>query len=909
VDNTRWKKVEELFIQCADMDPEAVNAYLDNACSGDAALRNDVEKLLHGDVQQSEIENAIGKAAENIVSRQIDQWIGEQVGPYTVTSSIAEGGMGVVYRAKRSDEHFEQQVAIKFLTTAIATDELRARFRAERQILANLNHPNIAKLLDGGETDQGVPYLVMEYIDGMPLDVYSAVNRLSIDARIALFVQICSAIQYAHGNLIVHRDIKPSNILVTTDGVPMLLDFGIAKILDSQDSPQGSELTMVGSRLLTPRHASPEQIRGEPVTTASDIYSLGLLLYELLCGCFPYRIDKTSRRREIEDTIIAEDPLPPSAVIRSASGIDSICLERGLAAAKLQKTLRGDLDTIVLKALRKEPEHRYSSARELVDDLERAANNQPILARPPTLPYLLSRYWKRHRTAAIGLSATVAAILIGVTMATVGFFQAREAERVATAEAQNAAAITGFLVDLFRAADPNENAGSELSVSEVLQLGVERIETEMDDTPIVKSEVLETLSSVYKARSDYGRSAELLEKSLQLHEAHALDDPFGRARLNNDLGDLYRILDRLDEATLHLERSFKMYESLGDGASMGHADVVNNLALLYVGANRKEDAERMFFEALRLRRNLFDAPHPDIALSLHNLAWFYSKSVNLDEAERYSKLALDMRIELFGEVHPRVARTMSNLANTYFDQARWEDAQKLSAHSLAITEQVFESGHPDIVYGMYFLARARHLNGDLQGASELFARVVAAERQIFGPLHREVGVSLKMYASTLLDLGRLQQAETALRESLTILLPLGGRSTAAVDDAEALLAQTLIREGNLDEASEMLGEIPDDETPQRRLVRAQLLLAKGDAAAAEQVTGALLQEFADTPGHHLPLLPQILEVQGKAQIARNDKTAAMDTLTRALAIYAKSWDEGYWRADLVRADLAIAEAL
>lgn len=917
MDSKLWKKAEELFVQCADLSPAEARTFLNVACADNSEIREAVEGLLRGDARNIDIKQAVGRAAENLAKTHKDQWIGAQIGAYTVTSRIAEGGMGVVYLASRSDQQFEQHVALKLLTGTVAPNELHVRFLAERQILASLNHINIAKLLDGGETESGVPYLIMEYIDGVPLDEYCAVNRLTIDERIALFIQICSAVQYAHGNLIVHRDIKPSNILVAADGVPKLLDFGIAKMLDVQGLPAGAALTIDGSRLLTPRHASPEQIRGDQITTASDVYSLGLLLYELLCGRFPYDIDDTTRASEIENTIVAEDPFAPSIRIRTAAEIDTICQERRTVAVKLRQKLSGDLDTIVLTALRKEPESRYSSARELADDLGRASEHRPIVARPPTLPYLISRYWQRHRTAAAGLIATVFVTIVGVAVSTVGFFQAREAERAAVAEAQYAAATSDFLVGLFRAADPNETAGNELSVSEVLRLGVDRIETEMDDTPIVKSDIMETLSSVYKARSDFEESARLLESALRLHEAHVLDDPAGRAKLNNDLGDLYRILERYEEATHYLERSYAMYDAIGGDISMGRADVVNNLALLYGEIDRVDAVRGLLFETLRLRKSLFDSPHPDIALSLHNLAWHFNRVGDLADAERYAQQALDMRIEIFGEVHPRVAATMRELAHIYFKQARWKDAERTAARSLAIAEQVFEAGHRAITYQMYFVAKVQHTRGDLRGASELFARVTALDRLTYGSEHPSTGINLKAHASSLLDLGHYQEAEAAIRESHVIFQKHTDGRPTRLEDAETLLANTLFRTGRLDEASELLGigtavsgggPDPEDQSQERRLLRARLLLAYGDAAQAEQLTSSLLQELANTSGHHLPLMPQVLHVQGKSQIATGRVAAAVDVLNRALALYEEWWDEDYWRANLVLADLGLALA-
>jgi serine/threonine-protein kinase len=906
LDRELWKKAEKLFIQCADLSRTEATTFLDTACP-DTAVREAVESLLLGDTRDDGLKGVVGRAASSLADSQTDRWIGTQVGAYTATSRIAEGGMGVVYRASRSDQQFDQQVAIKLLTGAVATSELRMRFISERQILANLNHNNIAKLLDGGETDNGVPYLVMEFIDGMPLDEYCAANRLTIDARLTLFLQICSAVQYAHGHLIVHRDIKPSNILVGSDGVPKLLDFGIAKILDVQNLPAGAALTMDGSRLLTPRHASPEQILGKQVTVASDVYSLGLLLYELLCGHYPYDLDNTTRASEVEKTIVDTDPLPPSTQVKIAADIDSICEERRTVLGTLQHQLRGDLDTIVLTALRKDPEKRYGSVREFGDDLLRAMEHRPILARRPTLPYVASRYWRRHRVAAIGILATACATIVGVTLSTVGFLKAREAERVAVAESRNAEATAEFLVGLFRASDPEETAGNELSVGDVLRLGVQRIEADMDDTPAVKAGILETLSSVYKARTDYADSALLLERALQLHQVHAPDDQVGSARINNDLGDLYRLQGRYEEATRHLELAYAINRTAGNDTGEAQADVVNNLALVYGVTGRADEVSELLLEAYRIRTRLYSAPHPRIALSLHNLAWHFNLVGNLAEAERYALQALDMRIALFGDVHPRVVSTLGELSDIYFDQARWKESEAAAAQALEIAEQIYEPGHRTIAYELNFVARARYLLGDLHGASERYKKAIEFGKLTLGPEHPTVGLRLSSYARCLLDLGQYQQTEAALLEAQAIFAKHDDGPPTRLEETETLLAAVLLRGGRLDDASQMLGsESFGGDSPERRLLRARLMLAQGDAVQAEQVTVMMLQDLENAEGHHLPILPEVLHVQGISRLASGQVEAAIESLEKSLAVYSENWADDYWRANLVRADLGAA---
>lgn len=786
MDAELWQRAEALFLDCADLPPAERAAFVERHCADEPELRTLVIDLLRGDAGTDTIGDAIGRAAGTLSAGQPDRWRGVSAGNYTLEERIAEGGMGVIYRARRSDAQYEQEVAVKLLPTALTTDDLRARFLAERQILASLSHPGIARLIDGGETDDGVPYLIMELIDGIPIDRYCDRHQLGVDNRLALFLQVCKAVDYAHRNLVIHRDIKPSNILVSADGQPVLLDFGIARLIDDS-RPGGGDATLYGARLLTPRHASPEQILGQNVTTASDVYSLGLLLYELLCGDYPYHIGATTRPRDIEDRIIGSETPAPSTRLTGSTGA-AAAAARQTTVERLRRLLRGDLDTILLKALRKEPESRYGSARELADDIARYRERRPIVARPPTFTYLLSRYWARHRPAAVGIVATIVALLAGGTAATVGFLEAREAEREAVAEARNSAAISDFLVSLFQEANPNNHAGDERSVHELLQLGLERVDSELADTPVVQASVLETLSSVYKARADYPLAIDLLQRAVAVHEDGAPDDHGVRARMLNDVGDLLRIQSRHAEAVEWIERAIALHERIGTLVSDDHADAVNNLSLVYQEMGRQEDARREMERALALRRQLFEAPHPKIALSLHNLAWHHEAGGRFDEAARYAQSGIDMRVAVFGEVHPRVASTVGLLSRIERGRGDLDAAETAARRAVAIAEQIFESGHPDLSFPMYQLAMVLFEQGRSRAAADLLERVVAWERISLGPDSHDLGMSIKAYSGTLIDLGQAAEAEVLLEEALAIFERLPAGSADALADTRDMLA-------------------------------------------------------------------------------------------------------------------------
>src|SRR5262245_30161357 len=450
---------------------------------------------------------------------------GERVGPYRIVRSLGRGGMGEVFLAERADQQFEQHVAIKLVRRGLLSRHVQGRLRLERQILATLDHPNIARLFDGGTTSDGTPYIVMEYVDGMPIDVYSDQRALDVAGRLKLFMTVCSAVHRAHQNLVVHRDLKPSNILVTPDGAPKLLDFGIAKLLDDRQMMHTMAVTHEDYRVLTPDHASPEQIRGEPITTASDIYVLGVLLYELLCGYRPFAL-KGNRLAELEQAICEQTPLSPSAAIANAivsdrDGVQRIARDRAATPAKLRRQLRGDLDNIVLMAMRKEPDRRYSSVEQFAADVDRYLRGLPILARADAWSYRATKFVRRHAVV-VGLSTAMLALLIGFTITTVIQSQTvrrerdvAQAERTrAQAEQQRAEAVRDFLVDSFTRADPARARGKDFTASEILQSGAERATKELHGQPQLQADLLETIGTVYLSRGETAAAEPLIEQAL-----------------------------------------------------------------------------------------------------------------------------------------------------------------------------------------------------------------------------------------------------------------------------------------------------------------------------------------------------------------------------------------------------------
>lgn len=433
----RWDRLQRLFYAASGMEPSGRKAYLEAECSADPSLRLQVESLI-----LSSTETAVTGVMESLqflAASAISVNIGERLGNYEVIRELGRGGMGSVFLAVRADDQFRKQVAIKLMNVAIAGPEMLARFRAERQILADLDHPNIARMLDGGATPSGMPYVVMEYIDGLPIDIYCQVHGLEIPERLALFRQLCDAVMYAHRNLIVHRDLKPANVMVGADGVAKLLDFGIAKLVRDDGAPRTIALTQVSERLMTPEYASPEQVRGEPISTSTDIYSLGVIFYEILTGHRPYKL-QTRRPHEVARAILETEPAKPSTVIGRVEEVTRddgtkitltpvwVSSARDGSPEKLRRRLRGDLDNIVLMAMRKDPARRYPSMGHLLTDLQRHLEGQPVSARQDTVGYRAAKFFERHRAAVITASLAILA-LIASTIGTAWQAQVARSER------------------------------------------------------------------------------------------------------------------------------------------------------------------------------------------------------------------------------------------------------------------------------------------------------------------------------------------------------------------------------------------------------------------------------------------------------------------------------------------------
>ncbi len=801
----RWRRIEALFHEALERAEGERSAFLEGACDGDAGLRLEVESLLAAESAEDRIERAVAGgivlAAEEDAEASTEA-IPQRIGPYRLLEEIGRGGLGTVYLAER-DEPFRMQAALKLVRRGLDTEEIMARLRQERQILARLDHPNIARLLDGGSTEDGRPYFVMERVQGEPIDLWCARRGTALLERIDLFVTACGAVQYAHQSLVVHRDLKPSNLLVTEDGVPKLLDFGIAKLLDPEDLALAALATRAEMRLLTPAYASPEQIQGLPLTTATDVYSLGVLLYQLLTGCHPYPLTGRTAAA-LEREILASEPLPPSEAV----GRD------GAEARRLRRRLQGDLDTIVLTALRKEPRERYASVEQLADDLRRHLAGLPVRARRSTLAYRAGRFARRHRTA-ISAAALAAAGLIAGTAAALwqasqaGQARARAEGLLAESEVQRTKAerISAFLVDLFEISEPERARGATMTAREILDRGAEGIRNDLAREPEAQAVLLLTVGQVYQKLGLYAEAEPPLRQALDLRKRVLGGGHADTAASHSGLGLL--LIDRgaYEEAEGHLRQALAIRRRGGAGAEMGKC--LNDLGLVLYYQGRIEEAGAFLRFALAVRQRSLGPSHPDVGETLNNQAAIRLQLRDWKAGEEALRQALAIHRVAYGNDHPEVAITLSNLGVALERQGSLEEAETVLREALAIRQKLLGRAHPEVAETLSNLSQVQRRRGDLAAARASLKEAVALDREALGRDHPTVAVLLGNLGEVELAAGDFDRAEAAFREMLRIRglgVPAGGQGTAGTAFPLGKLGLVALSRGDPRSAEPLLRE-------------------------------------------------------------------------------------------------------
>ena len=851
-------EIARIVARAGGLGPRERFAYIRAACANDSDA---FDRVLFA----HSITRASGQReqAENEESYWEVDRTGQELGSWRLRRRLGGGGMSDVYLAERIGD-YSHQVAVKLVRPGLVSRADHNRLRAERQILARLNHRNIARLLDGGTTADGIPYLVMEYVDGERIDVYCDRHRLTLKERLSLFRGVCAAVHAAHQNLVIHRDLKPSNILVTRDRTLKLLDFGIAKLIEVRESAHTVALTQADVRLFTPGHASPEQVRGELITTATDVYLLGVLLYELFTGRKPLEM-RDVRLAEMERIICNQSPPLPSVVLRVRGApaiegprIESAADARGTSASRLCRELAGDLDNIVMKALRKEPERRYTSADEMAADLRRYEAGQPVIARRDTWRYRSSKFVRRHSMAVVASSAVV---LLLVALAGVMTFQAHRVSQeraIAERERMRSDETAKFLAGLFEVADPNEAQGKEITAREILGRGALRIQQELKDAPETQANLMETIGRVYLSLGLAAEARPQLEKALIMREKLFPADHASKASNLSALGQLELAAGRLDTAATHCRDALAMNERLHGHRNLAVAASLEELGQLLKVQGDFKGAEKQLQESLQLFRELEGSKSTRVSSVMNELAQLMERRGDMAGAEDFYRRALAIDRAALGNDHPQVAHNLHNLAVVLQTRGQLEDARPLFEESTALLRKVMGEKHPDTLdalgnYGRYLLAV-----GDLPAAEEVFRQALRLNTEVRGAGHPYVGYDHANLANLLQMKGEYAAAETQYREALKIYAGTLPPDHQYVASAQSGLARTLLEVGRLDEAStaatraltiwraSLSADHPQIANAQA--IAAQILALRGNDAEAEGVLAASYEKLSAAYG-------------------------------------------------------------
>jgi serine/threonine-protein kinase len=883
MDSQRWQVLQEIFETAIELPPQQRDAYLKNACEGDRILYDEIIAMMEADsTRNSLLDRPIQENFSSLT--EIDR-TDKRIGPYQIIKEIGSGGMGAVYLAKRVDGQFEQQVALKLIKPGMHSGDIINRFGHERQILAQLQHPNIASLLDGGMSDDGMPYFSMEYVSGMPIDTYCDHHNLSIEQRIKLFITVCQTVQYAHNNLIIHRDLKPGNIFITDNGTVKLLDFGIAKVFSEEQDVSG--LTRTGTYAMTPEYSAPEQIRHHRVTTATDVYTLGLILYELLTGNRPYNF-KSSSLLDIERIITDTKPDRPSSLIKKIQNnsysekddsLKTIGRYRQLSPDRLRKKLIGDLDNICMLALNKEPERRYGSANQFGSDLERYLKGLPVRARKESVSYRMQKFVRRHRWGVLTSTFVTLALIAVVTYYTTQLSDQRDR---AVAEAEKAKAVSSFLENLFKVADPSQSKGSTITAREILDRGAQRIEGELGEQPEIQATMFDVIGTVYYGLGLFEEALPLFDKSLLLRDSLFEGDHPDIASSMNSLGYLYcemgdyiRADSLLNIALLinqkHLPPNDPNFAKVYGGLAWiwnlrgdyNKADSLyrkainiqiknnnpevginyNNLALLMHEMNRYEEADLYFKKSLEILQEAYGDIHPEVATTLYNYGQLKRDMDQIDEAIDIHRRVLKLDILLYGEEHPNVAYSLNGLASVLDKTGKTAEAEKLYHQALDLRRKLLGNEHPDVAYSLNNLGRIIIKRKAYKKAENLFFEALEIHRKANGENHPAVARTLKNIGASYYHQKRYPLSKKYSNQALEMCLRILGEKHFTTANTMRSLSRTMSAMGEYDQAlhlaetalntaTELLGQTHSF-TKSCRKNLAQIHRDRGDIETAE----------------------------------------------------------------------------
>ena len=894
-DDARWQRLNDLLAQALEQPTEQRRAWVAEACEGDAALEAELLELLEYDLSETgDLRASIASASV----RATDAIVGTAIGNYRITNRIAEGGMGVVYAGTREGADFEQRVAVKIMHSHQLDDVATARFIAERRILATLSHPNIASLIDGGMTEDGLPFIVMEYVEGENIADYCARRKLDNASIIRLVIDLCGAIQYAHNQLVIHRDIKPSNILVDSNGAPRLLDFGIAKLLE-RDGSDGQQ-TRPEWRAVTPLYASPEQLGSQPVSTAADVYGVGLLLYRLLTGRLPYT-PTSDHPRDVESAILSSPAEPPSSAVTRADGAVS---EQW--AQKQRRALRGDLDTILLKALRKEPERRYATVNALAEDLGRYLEQLPIRARRDTLAYRARKFVARNRLP-VALSSLLVASAVGLTV----FYTARlETER---AVAQQTA---DFFTDLFVDTNPYRRSREKLTVAELVDVGAEKVAEDTTLAPLVRARLQGTIAVVLNYVSEPDRAEVLITDALSTYESNG--DREGQVTALRTLSDTRLKQGRYVEGLELLDEAIRIA-----GAAFGERSL--RVGSLFCAASylhyRNGDYDATFEFAtmsLEIYEAELDPDDPEMTCPLDRLGTYYQMKGEPLKALELERRMLDVKIREVGPDDQGLAAIYQSIGISLTDIGDYRGAIESYKRATDLWGRFAEGKATNLPLALYGLAHTTGKLGDFAESHRLFEELVALQVSRSGETHDVVAYWLNGHGDMLANIGATALADAALQRAMNIYdsidkpaghfdrsVTLVGLGKVARDRGELGTAERLMQEG-LTIRENTIG-VKNAFTQLNRIDLADVWYRQGRNADARDAFNQALEVLeANGHGDH-PTAAQALTGLARIALAEGRYDEAMRLLERSIEMTEPSIGRDH--LDNVDRQLLLADAL
>lgn len=770
LESGRWVVIEKILDNAIELHEDEQNSYIDYAARGDKELKNEVLTLLKA-IQASEEENFLDKSTTKnkafirdiTLGRIKDRYIGKKIGAFELIEQIGYGGMSIVFKAERTDGQFEQQVAVKLIRGGMHSEQILRRFEREKQILASLTHPNIARLYDGGITKDDNPYLIMEYVEGKPIDIYCDEHKLTINQRLTLFKEVCNAVEFAHHNLIVHRDLKAQNILVNDNGTVKILDFGIAKLLKTNISAKEILLTQDGQQLWTPQYASPEQVEGATAAVGTDVYSLGVLLHKLLTGRFPYDVSNKSNS-QVRDIITRQEPETLQQSLNLVSSIDKISEERNTTPHRLNKKFDKDLESIALKSLEKSISDRYSTVAAFVQDIVYYKMNMPINARKGNRTHVFKKFLTRRKKpliVALGIFFLITAFTVFYTL------QITKERNYAQLQAQKAEQLTVFVLDLFKANEPSENKGEQVTAGELLTRAQERVEL-LESQPAIQAKMFDVIGRIYRRLGEYESSYNMLTKSFTMRK-----NLFGSQHMEtlasmDHLGILLTKTGDYSTADSLLTQTLKIRQSNGETDQLAIITTQNNLAYALRRGGYYKKAEALYRNSIEALEKQLGNDNPIYIETLSSLATTLHNLGKYAKAEEIYREVLKRRRELLGPIHPKLAQSINNLGAILLNRGRFIEAEGLFREALAMRKQLYGPNHPNVALMLNNLGYVLYNQHKYLDAAPYFKQALAMRKRIYGPNSISSAISLFCIGHLMLGLNKPDSALKAFENAYTI---------------------------------------------------------------------------------------------------------------------------------------------